>query len=326
LRVSDRPAETASAGDRCAVNLTGVDIGQIQRGAWLVDTGTFAPTRNVVIELTVTGDLPRPVRHWLPVHAYLATSHAEGHVALLESPALGRSEHALVELVLDEPLHAKHGDRILLRDHGLERTVGGGRVVDIAAPTRARRDPTRLARLHAQTAADSRTALLALLAIGDVDVEMFRRTRNLMPSELEALLTNVDAIRVVREGREFAIERERWQQSLATLRAQIAAYHNAAPHSAGIKSDQLRRLKAIPDHWLDTALAALVESGEIHDAAGHFHVPGHRPRLPPEDMGLLTRIEALLDDAATLQNDSASACARSMRSSNAWLDSVCWYA
>lgn len=298
LRVSDRPADTASAGDRCAVNITGVEVGEIERGDWLVETDSYAPTRNVVIELTVTGDLPRPVRHWLPVHAYLATSHAEGHVALLESTALGRGEHALVELVLDEPLHAKHGDRIVLRDHGLERTVGGGRVIDIAAPTRTRRDPARLAQLRAQTHADSRSALNALLAIGDVDIDLFRRSRNLTRIELDALLTTADPIRLVRDGREFAIEREGWQRTLTTLRTRIAAYHNAAPHSAGIKSDQLRRLKAIPDRWLDTALAALVEAGQIHDAGGHFHVPGHRPRLPPEDAALLERIEALLDDEA----------------------------
>ena len=66
------------------------------------------------------------MRHWLPVHVYHAASHAEGHVALLESARVAAGRSAMVELVLETPLHPKHGDRLVLRDHALERTIGGG--------------------------------------------------------------------------------------------------------------------------------------------------------------------------------------------------------
>jgi hypothetical protein len=45
-------------------------------------------------------------------------------------------ETGLVELVLASSA-SKHGDRLVLRDHALERTVGGGTVVAIHAPQKA---------------------------------------------------------------------------------------------------------------------------------------------------------------------------------------------
>src|SRR5512139_2112869 len=125
LRVSDKPADRAVPGDRCAVNLSGISTDQVSRGDWLVAPSTFAPTQNIVVDLTVLDDFPRPVKHWLPVHVYHATGRTEGHVALLDSARVGAGESALVELVVAEPLHPKHGDRLILRDHARERTIGG---------------------------------------------------------------------------------------------------------------------------------------------------------------------------------------------------------
>jgi selenocysteine-specific elongation factor len=296
LHVSDRPTDSATSGDRCAVNLTGDGTDAIARGDWLVAPECFAPTQNVVIDLYISAQLPRPVKHWLPIHAYHATSHAEGHVALLTSPALGTGDRGLVELVLQQPLHPKRGDRIVLRDHGQQRTLGGGSVIDISAPRRARRAATRLAHLQALTAVDAMQALEALLQIEDVDIETFQRCRNLTRAELDALLAAVKPVQVNRDGRVYALDASRWQATLELLRAQIAAYHKTAPHSIGLKTDQLRRLQLLPPQWLDAALAALLAAGYIKETAGHFHVPGHRPQLPGEDAALLERIETLLRD------------------------------
>src|SRR5262249_10200991 len=159
--------------------IAGVSLDDVRRGDWLVAPTTLLPTHTVVVDLTVLEDFPRTLRHWLPIHVYHATSHTEAHLALLESSRPGAGDTAMVELVLDGPLHPKHGDRLILRDHARERTIGGGTVLDVAAPQRTRRAPTRLARLRVQQAEDASTALTDTLAIGDVDVDSFRRGRNL---------------------------------------------------------------------------------------------------------------------------------------------------
>ena len=322
LRVSDRPADSAFPGDRCAVNLVGVSIDQVTRGDWLVAPSTLAPTHNIVIDLTVLEDFPRPVKHWLPVHVYHAAGHAEGHVALLESrPEPGQS--ALVELVVASPLHPKHGDRLVLRDHAQQLTIGGGVVLDTMPPDKGRRAPDRLTRLRVQRTEDPGHALRDLLDISDVDVDAFRRTRNLTDAALAAALSAAHPVERIRRGRAIAMSRTRWMDTLDALVGQITAYHKAAPHSQGLKADQLRRMGVAPKVWLDEALTTLVSDGRIDETGGHYHDHDHRPALPPDDAVLLRRIEALIDaDQPPSVGDIAKSLALPLRVVDAFMSKI----
>jgi len=297
MHVSNRSAERARAGDRCAINLAGAGIDDAQRGHWLVTPDAFAPTCNVVVDFHVLADFPRSVKHWLPVHAYHASSHAEGHVALLASPPVEPGGSAMIELLVDTPLHPKHGDRIVLRDHARSRTIGGGVVIDITAPKRARRAPERLATLARQRTVDAATSFAQLLAAGDVDIDAFRRVRNLSTYAFARVVDSVPHVRLTLEGRAFAADAARWNSALAAIDEKVAAYHRSAPHSQGLKTQQIRSTGVVSNRWLEPALAALLADGRIRETGGHFHKPGHRPALPPDDDALLRRIEALLDTA-----------------------------
>ena len=321
LRVSDKPADRAVPGDRCAVNLSGISTDQVSRGDWLVAPSTFAPTQNVVVDLKVLDDFPRPIKHWLPVHVYHAASHTEGHVALLDSARLAAGESALVELVVAAPLHPKHGDRLIVRDHARERTIGGGVVVDTAPPAKTRRAPERLQRLRVQRTEDPARALIELLELGDVDLGGFGRLRNLTDTSAAAASTAADPIQHVRRGRVFAVSRNRWLAVLDTLLGQIVAYHKAAPHSQGLKKDQISRMGVVPKQWLDEALATLVSDGRVAETGGHYHDPAHRSALAPDDAAMLRRIEKLIDttDQPPSIGDIAKSLAVALRAVDAFI-------
>ncbi len=294
LRVSDRIADRAVAGDRCAIGLGGVSLDQVGRGDWLVAPATFASTHTIVMDLQVLPGFPRSVRHWLPVHVYHAASHAEGHVALLESAPVAAGQSAMIELVLATPLQPKYGDRLVLRDHAMERTIGGGHVIDTSPPEKARRAPKRLANLEAKRSDDARVALSRLIELDDVDIDAFRRVRNLTNTKFSAILDETHYVPLSRGNCVVAVSKTKWSSTLTALAAQIVAYHKTAPHSQGLKADQIRRTGVVPKHWLDDALAALVADGAIHETGGHFHAPNHRAALPPEDAALFKRIQTAI--------------------------------
>ncbi|WP_204268781.1 hypothetical protein, partial [Escherichia coli] len=62
---------------------------------------------------------------------------------------------------------ALHGDRLVLRDQSAQRTLGGGRVLDGAAPARNRRTPARLAQLQALRQESLEEALPTLLGAAE---------------------------------------------------------------------------------------------------------------------------------------------------------------
>jgi len=184
---------------------------------------------------------------------------------------------------------------LVLRDHARERTIGGGVVVDTAPPAKARRAPERLQRLRVQRTEDPARALLELLELGDVDLDAFRRMRNLTDTSATAAATTANPVQHVRRGRVFAVSRNRWVAVLENLLGQIVAYHKAAPHSQGLKKDQIGRMGVVPKQWLDEALATLVSQGRVAETGGHYHAPMHRSALAPDDAALLRRVEKLID-------------------------------
>jgi len=52
-------AFTSSAGSRCAVNLGGIDFGEIERGDWLLHPALARPTDRLDLRLELLADAPR---------------------------------------------------------------------------------------------------------------------------------------------------------------------------------------------------------------------------------------------------------------------------
>lgn len=151
LHAQNRPAQQAWAGQRVALNIAGerLALEQIQRGDWLLQAALHAPTTRVDIDFRLLPDELRDFTHWTPVHLHLGTQDVTGRLALLEGEQLEPGHRAFAQLVLNAPIQALHGDRLVLRDQSAQRTLGGGRVLDGAAPARNRRTPARLAQLQA---------------------------------------------------------------------------------------------------------------------------------------------------------------------------------
>ena len=151
IHAQDRPAEQARAGRRCALNLSGRDIesGAVSRGDWIVDRALHGPTDRIDVRLHVLPDEARALRHWTPVHVHLAASHSTARIAVLETGSIAPGGGGRVQIVLDHPLHALAGDRIVIRDQSATRTMGGGTVIDPFSPRRGRARPARLAWLDA---------------------------------------------------------------------------------------------------------------------------------------------------------------------------------
>jgi selenocysteine-specific elongation factor len=101
IHAQNRPAETGRAGERCALNLAGIEKSAIDRGDWIVDPRLSQASERLDAMLTLLADAPLTLEHWAPLHVHLGTQHQVAHVALLEGEALGAGQRARVQ-------HARH--------------------------------------------------------------------------------------------------------------------------------------------------------------------------------------------------------------------------
>jgi selenocysteine-specific elongation factor len=288
LRAQNKPVEAAEVGDRCAINIVGVDIGDVGRGQWLSSQASEG-SRQFTLDLSVLDDFPRNLRHWLPVHLYQASAHSTGHIALLEEGRLAPGSRATVEIVSDEPLLVQRGDRLILRDQGLDRTLGGGAVISPMSVLGRRRSAVRLERLKADDASSAEEAFSRHLSLGSVDLASFKTTWQLGDSELDSLM----AQNKCRHIDSLAVTEADWSRHLQTLLDEIDAQHQADKSLQGLKLSDLSGI--IPDGLLDAALNQLVNDRKLILKTGRYLPDSHQVDLSDSERALLDKVTRHLD-------------------------------
>ena len=191
-------SETGSAGQRCAINVAGTGLKRelIERGDWVVTGDVPQAVHKFDARVRVLAGELRPLAHWTPVHVHHGACDVPGRVAVLDGANIAPGDSALVQLVLDRPVCALYGDNLILRDQSAQRTVGGGRVIDIFPPVRGRARPDRIAYLAAMENADAQAAVSMLLnqapaARQGLNLSRFAENRNLTPEESSRLFAAV---------------------------------------------------------------------------------------------------------------------------------------
>ena len=287
LHVQDESANRATAGDRAAINLAGVAVDEVGRGDWLLDPDVRDPQTGFAARLNVVDDFPRPVRHNAAVHVYHATSHAHGRLLLLDSARVAPGGEALVDVLCDTPLHVKVGDRVVLRDQDLERTLGGGRVVDLGVPRTRRRGDVRRARLGGLDPSEPAGSLAHQAALEPVQGNTFAQDWNAKVASVDALARGQGLEQI--DGHWLApalIAAAR-----PHVRIALADHHQAQPDSEGMTLEAL----AGRDPVRRLVLAQLVENGTVRVGNGLYADAAHRATLPDDVSRLFGSVEQMLD-------------------------------
>jgi selenocysteine-specific elongation factor len=300
MRVQNRDAERAVAGDRAALNLAGDGVTRdaVSRGDMVLSPILHAPSDRMDARLKVLSSETRPVTQWMPVRFHHATADVGARIVLLSDDPIPPGGEAFVQLVLDAPVAACCGDRFVLRDTSAQRTVGGGRLVDLRAPARKRRSPERFGQLEALAIADPAEALSALLDRPPhlIELEGFARDRGLSTTRLDGLIEETRAIRVAAPRATLALSAATWLRLKRGIVERLETFHAENPDLAGIGMERLRMSvePRIPAPAFTALLQSLARAGTTALDGAWVKLPGHVVRMLPEDERLWQRIEPLL--------------------------------
>ena len=303
IHAQDRPAGHARAGERCALNLAGRDIesGAIARGDWIVDRALHAPTDRIDVRLSVLPGEERALRHWTPVHAHLAASHSTARVAVLGAGSIAPGESGWVQIVLDQPMHALAGDRIVVRDQSATRTVGGGTLIDPFSPKRGRARPARLAWLDAIEMGDPEQAIMRAIKFTDtgVDTGWMRRAFAVTDAEMERMLDAAGAVRVPDSGTDRCFSVAHWAGLGTEILAFLETFHRERPRLHGANANDIRLgvARRVSQGVVEHALASLLHGGAIARRGVTVRLPEHRVTLGTNDERIWPRVARVLDPA-----------------------------
>jgi len=301
LHTQSQEAESASAGDRCAVNISGqgLELELIHRGNWLTTNPAVATSR-VDIALAISHSETKPFAHWTPVHIHSAANHVTGRVALLETTDTTRiapGAKGLAQLVFDPPINLCFGDRIIIRDQAASRTIGGGKVINTTSPKRGRARPERIEQLHRLNPGNTKESLTALIQgeLYGVELKALREKFNLTGPELTSYLdtTEFDIV-----SNQLVIPKERLEAAKDGLIQQLEDWHKDNPGKSGLPRNKIRQM-AKPWHQglFDRIIDGLITSEELLQDGNLVQRPGYGVQLSNKEMQTWQTILPFLQQA-----------------------------
>ncbi|MBS0467841.1 MAG: selenocysteine-specific translation elongation factor [Proteobacteria bacterium] len=292
LHAQNRAVDSAHAGQRCAVALPNIAKDQATRGQWLCDPAVALQTQRLDMRLALWHGEAKALRSGARVLAHIGAAQVAASVTLLDVDPLAPGGTAFAQLLLQAPVAAWHGERVLLRDAAASRTLAGGTVLDPFAPTRYRRTPQRLSELRALTQPGAAERLAALLAVAPfgVDLARFAVAQGLaaVPADALPVGTLTQAGQALGATQIAAFETE--------VLAALQAFHERQPDELGPDSARLRRLAAprLAVSLWQGLLARLASGGRITLRGAVAHLPAHGAQLSAQETRIAQKVAPAL--------------------------------
>lgn len=245
IQVHDSDVKEAKAGSRVALNLSGIEKGQVERGSVISNPGYYRQTDLLDLSVDLLGKAPRRLKNLDPVHFFLGTARTVAKLLLLDQNELKPGQSALVQCRLEKPLVAERGDPFVIRSYSPMTTIGGGKVLD-PYPVRHRRfRPGVIEKLSelkqdpssGGDAAFVRSKLEELIAADNI--RLAKETR-LDRDKVTSLLEELAAKEIVKKLGNSYILTTALEQYEKKLLAELERHHQKSPLSAGLSRAGLK--------------------------------------------------------------------------------------
>jgi selenocysteine-specific elongation factor len=294
VQVHGKKVEEASAGQRVALNLVGLDRSKLQRGSVVGTPGIFEQTARLDARLTLLPEAPRPLKFRDPVHFHLGTARRVGMVALLDRELLEPGESAIVQIHLDRPLVAHRQDRFIVRSYSPMTTIGGGVVID-PNPVKHRRFRTEVMKALSELESGEMSFLLQkLLELGCAklkDLELISGMgRERISGHLEKLAEEGKVVRLADQWASAEAVRS-WRLKLIE---ETDRFHAENPLLPGIPHATLKAVlpPALAPKAFDHLLAEAFSEGDLAQRGESIARPDFVPTLSAAERMAVERIEA----------------------------------
>jgi selenocysteine-specific elongation factor len=304
LQTHGAAVEQAVPGSRVAVNVTGVDRDEVQRGDLLTVPGWVRPTLMLDAFLRLTSSAPRPLEQNDPVDFFVGATERAAHVTLLDANEIAPGQEGWVQIRFTEALPVVEGDLFIVRQASPSLTIGGGRVVN-AHPRRHRRFrgeviaelDTRLSgtpvELVAQQVAEGPVALAQILRALDLDHEagMAAAAGAIEEGRIRPVGESANGILT---GSVVLIDSRQYERLAENVRRHISSYHSQNPLRRGMPREEVRSRSGLDARLFDLLVRSLNDDGVVVDRGDSLALPTFEVRLTERQQDITSRYLAAL--------------------------------
>ncbi|MGH7756276.1 MAG: selenocysteine-specific translation elongation factor, partial [Vulcanimicrobiaceae bacterium] len=282
LQVFGARQDRVEGGARVAVNLPGIETGEIARGAVLASP-EVEPRATVDVAFRALADALPILRRRTPVRAYIGAAEIIGTLVFDAVPIDTSAVSA--RLHLRAPTVAITGGAFVVRRLSPKTLLGGGTIVqlDAAAHEAETDDPPEVAEL--------------LAALADASTDGATAARIGMRANLREERATEILEQLVEDGRVYRLTRPpAYVQATAAdalyarVLAATADSEQATPWAMGLTSIALARRLQVPEQQLVRILVHAIEEGRIAYRAGYYSSPQFGPQLNETQRAFFDRV------------------------------------
>ena len=285
------PVKTAEPGERVALALADLEVGEAGRGSVVIADDSWPATSRIEAAVRLTNDEVN-IGPRTRLRFHLGTSDVGARISHMSARDESTGGDFMAVVVLDEPLLVRGGDRFVLRLPSPPSTIGGGIVRDPLPRTRRRRPqagrepaPQR-ARHDAESTVELLSRIVAEAGLEGLPTEILPIRLGIAPAEAAKASSDLHLAEiqhrtydpVILEGLEATVEK-------------IILNHVAnSPLEPGVQLENVRSSAGARGMVIDRAVSRLVERSRIEIDGSVVRPAGWSPRLNEREQVLADSI------------------------------------
>jgi selenocysteine-specific elongation factor len=306
IQTHKKQAQTVPPGSRAAINLVGVEPGEIQRGSMLFHPGDFHPTFRIDTRVEVLPESEASIQNNDEVKLFIGTAESSARTRLLGTAELHAGESGFIQFELKQELIICEADRFILRRMSPATTLGGGVVLDAHPIGRHKlRDERVQNRLESLMNPTNENQLYK--EISETPFISFTELRNRLSIEKSILEKILDSQQ--QQGKVISIEPDLfistdvWEQLTKRTINRIERFHQSFPLLIGIPIENLASFLSIDKSLFDRCIQRWEKMGILELVNNRVRRHNRQVKYSPAQQ---TRIDALMHNLTNQPNNPPS--------------------
>jgi selenocysteine-specific elongation factor len=130
LQVHDHNVEEAYAGQRTAINLSGLSLEELKRGNTVAVKDSVYVTNIIDVKFRIVADTKFELKRFSRLKLYVGSTEVLAKIVPITHKTVKSKDEGYAQIILDHPIVVLKGDRFVLRTITPVTTIGGGIIID----------------------------------------------------------------------------------------------------------------------------------------------------------------------------------------------------
>ncbi|SDL81963.1 selenocysteine-specific elongation factor [Sediminibacillus halophilus] len=284
IQVHHEDVQEARAGQRTAVNITGMDREQVNRGDVLVASNHFLVSKTIDVAVRLVDDMQHPIKQRAPIKLHIGTSEVMGKIVFFDrNEAQTSQDEILCQLRLEGEVVVRRGDRFIIRRPTPVETIGGGWVIDPKGEKY--RFGAKTAEMLEQKKAGTPEDLIAAVLnehtlLNEQQIIQYTSLDKSVVST--ALNRGIQSKRFIPAEKKFVLT-STFEKGKNEIEEIVVNYQLQHPMRPGVNKAELRQnlQDTFPKSFIDFVITEMLELGIINQQEQYLSTADFRQHLPP---------------------------------------------